>query len=287
MKDQWHGTLVMVGQPAEEIVSGAKAMLDDGLYTRFPKPDYAFSAHVGPSPAGEITIKQGFTTSASDAVQITFHGVGAHGSMPDKAVDPIVMGARFVEDVQTVISRQKDPMKFGVITVGAFHAGTVANIIPDHADLALSLRSYDPAVRQLLLDGVKSTADAVAAMSHAPAPDVTHLHGTGSVINEPALGADAAAVLTRALGKGRVTLIPTTEPGWTASEDFSEFAQGGKVRAVYFSVGGHTGEMLARYKAAGKGMPVNHSPFFAPDPKISIETGMQALTLATLMVAGK
>jgi hippurate hydrolase len=134
-----------------------------------------------------VTIKQGFTTSASDAVHVTFHGVGAHGSMPDKSIDPVVMGARFVEDVQTVISRQKDPMKFGVVTVGSFHAGTAANIIPDTADLGLTLRSYDPAVRDGLLKGVKTTAEAVAMMSGAPAPDVVHLHGTGSVINEPAL----------------------------------------------------------------------------------------------------
>jgi hippurate hydrolase len=124
------------GQPAEEVVSGAKAMLADGLYTRFPSPNSRSAPMFGPSPAGEVTIKQGFTTSASDAVHVTFHGVGAHGSMPDKSIDPVVMGARFVEDVQTVISRQKDPMKFGVVTVGSFHAGTAANIIPDTPNLA-------------------------------------------------------------------------------------------------------------------------------------------------------
>ena len=287
MKARWHGTVILVGQPAEEVVSGAKAMLADGLYTRFPQPQFAFGAHVGPSPADEVTIKQGFTTSASDAVHVTFHGVGAHGSMPDKSIDPVVMGARFVEDVQTVISRQKDPMKFGVVTVGSFHAGTAANIIPDTAELGLTLRSYDPAVRDGLLKGVKTTADAVAMMSGAPAPDVVHLHGTGSVINEPALSAQSAATLTAALGKDRVVLIPASEPGWTASEDFSEFAQGGKVRSVYFSIGGTSAAMAAQYKAQGKPVPVNHSPFFAPDPAISIKTGVETLTLATLMVAGK
>ncbi|MBN8818537.1 MAG: amidohydrolase [Sphingomonas sp.] len=287
MKGRWHGTVILVGQPAEEVVSGAKAMLDDGLYTRFPKPDFAFSAHIGPSPAGEVTIKQGFTTSASDAVNVTFHGQGAHGSMPDKSIDPVVMGARFVSDVQTVISRQKDPMKFGVITVGAFHAGTAANIIPDTAELGLTLRSYDPAVRETLLKGVKTTADAVAMMSGAPAPDVVHSHGTGSVNNEPALSAQAATMLTMALGKNRVILIPASEPGWTASEDFSEYAEGGKVRSVYFSIGGTSPEVAARLKAEGKPVPVNHSPFFAPDPEVSIKTGVETLTLATLMVAGK
>lgn len=131
LKDQWHGTVVFVGQPAEEEVSGAKAMLDDGLFTRFPKPDYGFAAHVDPSPAGQVGVKQGPTTSAVDTILITFKGVGAHGSMPDRGIDPIVEGAHFVTDVQAVIARMKDPWKFGVVTVGSFHAGTVSNIIPE------------------------------------------------------------------------------------------------------------------------------------------------------------
>jgi hippurate hydrolase len=291
MKAQWHGTLIMVGQPAEEVVSGAKAMLDDGLYTRFPKPDYAFAAHVGSSPTGEVTVKQGATTSASDSVVITFHGQGAHGSMPDKSIDPIVMGARFVEDVQTVISRQKDPQKFGVVTIGAFHAGTVGNIIPDTAQLSLSLRSYDPVVRKQLLDGVTTTARAVAMMSNAPAPDVVRIHGTAPVLNNEALAARSAAMLAQALGKdalgkNRVTLVPASEPGWTASEDFSEYTAAGVAQTTFFSVGGYDPAVIARYKAEGKPVPVNHSPFFAPDPKPSIRLGMETLTLAVLMVAG-
>lgn len=285
MKDQWHGTLIFVGQPAEETVSGAKAMLDDGLFTRFPKPDYAFAAHVGAAPVGEISVKQGVATSASDSIAITFHGTGAHGSMPDKSVDPIVMGARFVEDVQTVISRQKDPQKFGVITVGAFNAGTVANIIPDHADLQLSLRSFDPDVRKLLNEGVATTAKAVADMSHAPAPDVVHTHGTASVVNDEALAAAAAGVLQAALGAARVKLEPATKPGWTASEDYSEYVAAGVTKSVFFSVGGTSPEMIARYKAEGKPLPVNHSPYFAPVPEPSIRAGVEVLTLAVLSVA--
>ena len=287
MKGQWHGTLIMVGQPAEEVVSGAKAMLEDGLYTRFPKPDFAFAAHVGSSPTGEVTVKQGATTSASDSLLVTFHGQGAHGSMPDKSIDPIVMGARFVEDVQTVISRQKDPQKFGVVTVGSFHAGTVGNIIPDTAQLALSLRSYDPDVRRQLLEGVDTTARAVAQMSRAPAPDVVRIHGTAPVVNDPALGARAAAMLGQALGREHVTLVPASEPGWTASEDFSEYTVAGVAQTTYFSVGGYDPAVLARDKAEGKPVPVNHSPFFAPDPQASIRLGMEVLSLAVLMVAGR
>jgi hippurate hydrolase len=173
MKDQWHGTLMFVGQPAEEKIGGAKAMLADGLFTRFPKPDYAFAAHVGPDALGKVAVKQGVVTSASDTITVTFHGQGAHGSMPDKGIDPIVMGAHFVNDVQTVISRQKDPQKFGVVTVGSFNSGFAPNIIPDTAVLKLTLRSFDPDVRKLLVEGVATTAKAASDMARAPAPPST------------------------------------------------------------------------------------------------------------------
>jgi amidohydrolase len=181
LKSQWKGTLVFIGQPAEEGGGGAQGMLADGLFTRFPKPDYAFAAHVGADVAGAVSVKQGVATSNSDSFRITFNGQGAHGSMPDKSIDPIVMGARFVQDVQTVISRQKDPQKFGVVTVGSFHAGTVGNIIPDNAVLQLTVRSFDADVRKVLLDGIVATAKGVAAMSNAPAPDIVHGQGGKSV----------------------------------------------------------------------------------------------------------
>jgi hippurate hydrolase len=284
MKDQWHGTLMFIGQPSEEIISGAKAMLADGLFTRFAKPNYALAAHVGPTPLGEITIKQGVVTSASDTMAVTFHGVGAHGSMPDKSIDPVVMGARFVEDIQTVISRQKDPQKFGVVTVGAFQAGTVANIIPDHADLQLSLRSFDPDVRALLKEGVATTAKAVADMSHAPAPDVVHKYGTAPVLNDDALSAQVAGVLATAMGKTRVKLAPASLPGGTGSEDYSEFVAAGVTKSVFFGIGGTDPKVIADYKAQGKPVPVNHSPFFAPVPEPTIRAGTETLALAVLMV---
>jgi hippurate hydrolase len=286
MKDKWHGTLVFIGQPAEEKIGGAKAMLADGLFTRFPKPDYAFAAHVTPDVAGHVVVKQGTVSSASDSVIVTFHGQGAHGSMPDKSIDPIVMGAHFVDDVQTVISRQKDPQKFGVITVGAFNAGFAPNIIPDTAVLKLTLRSYDADVRKLLLDGVDTTARAVATMAHADAPDVAHTEGTASVINDPALAARLAGVLQSALGDGHVALVPATMPGGTASEDYSEFVNAGVPQSVFFAVGGSDPAMLARLKSEGKPVPVNHSPFFAPQPEPAIRTGVETLVLAVLGVAG-
>ncbi len=137
LRDQWHGTLMFIGQPAEERVVGAKAMLDDGLFTRFPKPDYGFAAHVTNQPVGIVVVKAGTATSAADTVEVIFHGRGGHGSMPSATIDPIVIGAHFVSDVQTIISREKDAGEFGVITVGSFQAGSVPNIIPDRAILKL------------------------------------------------------------------------------------------------------------------------------------------------------
>jgi len=286
LKDRWHGTLVFVGQPAEELVSGGKAMLDDGLFTRFPRPDYGFAAHVGPGLAGTVTVKQGPMTSAVDTILITFKGVGAHGSMPDKGIDPIVEGAHFVTDVQSVIAREKDPFKFGVVTVGSFHAGSVSNIIPDHADLQLTLRSYDPDVRRVINAGVERTARAEADVARAPAPDIRHTFTASPVINDPALASRTATLLKAALGDARVQFVPENAPGWTASEDYSEFVNAGMVHSVYFAIGGYTKDTLDRYAAQGKPVPVNHSPLFAPDHTSAIRTGIEVLTLAVLGVAG-
>lgn len=284
MKDRWHGTLMFIGQPAEETVSGAKAMIADGLFTRFPKPDVGFAAHVSPAPVGTVVVKDGPVSSASDAVDIVFNGRGAHGSMPDKSIDPIAMAARFVTDVQAVVSREKDPQAFGVVTVGSFHAGTVDNIIPDQAELLLTLRSYSPEVRKLLMDGVERTARASAAMANAPAPTVRYLHGTASVRNDGALSARAAAVMRSAFGNG-ATFVPATAQGGTASEDYSEFIDAG-VPSVFFGVGGSDPAVLARLAAEGKPVPVNHSPFFAPVPEPTIRMGVEVLTLAVMSVAG-
>ena len=286
LKQRWHGTLVFVGQPAEEEVSGAKAMLSDGLFTRFPKPDFGFAAHVDPSPAGTVHVKQGATTSAVDTILITFRGGGSHGSMPDKGIDPIVEAAHFVTDVQSVIAREKDPFKFGVVTIGSFHAGSVSNIISDHADLQLTLRSYDPDVRKVINAGVERTARAAAEMARAPAPDISHSFTSNPVINDPALAAATAARLKSALGDDRVILVPETGAGWTASEDYSEFVGAGMPHSVYFAIGGYPQATIDRFKAEGKPLPVNHSPLFAPDHTSAIRTAIDVLTLAVLGVTG-
>jgi amidohydrolase len=284
MKEQWHGTLMFVGQPAEEAIGGAKAMLADGLFTRFPKPDVGFAAHVTISPIGTVTIKDGVVTSASDSVEIVFNGRGAGGSNPHMSIDPIVMGAHFVTDVQTIISREKDPQQFGVVTVGSFQAGTVNNIIPDSATLKLTLRSYSPEVRKQLRAGVERTANAVASMANAPAPTITDVRGTAPMINDSALAAKSATVMKAALGGEAVVFEPAYLPGATASDDYSEFINAG-VPSVFFDIGGEDPKVLADYKTRGVPVPENHSPFFSPVPEAAIRTGVTVLSLAVLMVA--
>ncbi|AIT82288.1 amidohydrolase [Novosphingobium pentaromativorans] len=284
MKDRWHGTLMFVGQPAEETVSGAKAMLDDELFKRFPKPDYGFAAHVAPDALGNVHFKEGMSSSASDQVRITFNGKGAHGSMPASSIDPIVMGGHFVSDVQTIRSREVDPSKFGVITVGSFHAGTAPNIIPDSSVLELTLRSHDPEIRKQLMAGVTKTAEAVSAMAGAPDPTIDYLYGTAAVYNDPKLTDKVAAVVKDAVG-GNVSVAPESMAAGSGSEDFSEFIAAG-VPSVFIGVGGVKPEVLAGYVKNGERPPVNHSPFFAPDPEGSIRKGTQTLALAVLSVAG-
>ena len=285
MKHRWRGTLLFIAQPAEEPLGGAKAMLDDGLFSRFPKPDYALAAHVGGGlPLGAVVMKDGVILSASDALEITFNGRGAHGSAPSSSIDPIVMGAHFVSDVQTIISRQKEAATFGVLTVGAFHAGSVGNIIPDTATLRLSLRSFTPEVRALLLSGVDRTARAVSLMAGAPAPTITQLNGTASTLNDVSLMGKIAPILKAAFGSGVIS-IPASAPGFSGSEDFSEFAARG-IPSAYLMIGGDRPETLADYKARGMAPPTNHSPLYAPAAAAAIRNGATALILSVLALNG-
>jgi hippurate hydrolase len=278
MKDKWHGTLMFVAQPAEEVTGGAKAMLADGLFTRFPKPDFAFALHTSPAPYGTISYNVGAITSNSDGLVITFKGRGGHGSAPDKTIDPIAIAAHFITDVQTVISREKDPMEFGVVTVGAVQAGTVGNIIPDDATLRGTIRSYKPAVREKLLSGVRRTANAVAMMADAPAPEVNITEGGRAVINDETVVNRTEAVLKAVFGSKNVQRTPPI----TASEDFSAFVNEG-VPSMFFFVGVYDPQQVEEsMKPGGKPLPFNHSPFFAPVPEPSIKTSVEAMSLAVL-----
>lgn len=278
LKDQWKGTLMFVAQPAEETVSGAKAMIADGLFKRFPKPDYAFALHTSPSPYGFVGYKVGAISSNSDSLEITFKGRGGHGSAPDKTIDPIAIAARFVTDVQTVVSREKDPAEFGVVTIGAIQGGTVGNIIPDSVVLRGTIRSYKPEVREKLLAGIRRTANASAMMGGAPEPVVELVPGGAAVVNDEAVVNRTTAALKAALGDPKVVQVPPI----TASEDFSEFVNAG-VPSMMFFVGVLAPEdVMASLKPGGKPLAFNHSPFFAPVPEPSIKTSVEAMSVALL-----
>lgn len=283
MKSKWKGTLVFVAQPAEEVIGGAKAMLADGLWDKIGgKPDYGFALHVGPGLAGEIYYKPGVISSTSDGIDITFNGRGGHGSMPSSTIDPVMMAARFTVDVQSVISREKDPSAFGVVTVGSIQAGSAGNIIPDKARVRGTIRTQDDAVRDKVLDGVKRTAQAVVDMAGAPPAEVKLTPGGKMVVNDQGLTDRTAAVFKAAFG---ARAVAQTQPG-SASEDYSEFVIAG-VPSLYFGIGGFDKATVEKAKAEGKPLPTNHSPYFAPTPEPTIRTGVEAMTLAVLSVVGK
>ncbi len=277
MKDQWHGTLMFIAQPAEEEVSGAKAMLDDGLFTRFPKPDAGFALHDGNGAYGSINYRVGVGSSAVDGLYIKFLGRGGHGAIPQSTIDPVMMASRFVVDVQSVISREKDPTEFGLVTIGAIHAGTAGNIIPDEARVTGTIRSFKPQVRARMLAGIERTAKAVAAMADAPPPEIHLDEGTKAVVNDAAIVGPAEKVLKAAYGdKFNVT------PANTTSEDYSEFVNAG-VPSMFFNIGVYEPERVAAFRnGSGPPLPGNHSPLFAPVPKPTIRTGVTAMTLAVL-----
>jgi amidohydrolase len=283
LKAQWKGTLVFIGQPAEETGSGAKAMLEDGLFTRFPKPDVAFALHSWPLAYGTVGFNEGTVSSNSDGMEIVFKGRGGHGSAPDKALDPIAIAARFVVDVQTVVSREKDPKEFGVVTIGAIQGGTVGNIIPDNVLVRGTIRSYSPEVRAKLLDGVQRVANASAMMAGAPAPDVRLTANGAAIVNDDALVRKTEAVFRDAFGPANAQRMPAM----TASEDFSLYGKQG-VPAMFFFTGIYDPKAVAEAQRPG-GTPIafNHSPYYAPVPEPSIKTAAQAMTLAVLNVMAR
>ena len=272
-KDTWHGTLILIGQPAEETISGAKAMLDDGFLTRFPKPDVAAALHVGNIlPAGVVGITPGIYNTNADSLRITIYGKGGHGSAPHTAIDPIVIAARTILALQTIAAREVKPQEMAVVTVGYIHAGTKNNIIPDQAELGLTVRTNKPEVRKQVLAAIARITKAEAEAAGAPRPPtVDRYEGTDVVYNDPALAERLRTVLESALGKKNVV---TAEP-ITASEDFSYFVEQG-IPGFYFSLGGADPVKLAQADAAGTMLPSNHSSLFAPDVDPALHTGIAA-----------
>ncbi|MGJ5074438.1 amidohydrolase [Bradyrhizobium oligotrophicum] len=277
MKDKWKGTLMFIAQPAEEEVAGARAMLADGLFTRFPRPDVGFALHDGGFAYGSLTYRTGIGSSSVDGLFVRFHGRGGHGAAPHQTIDPVMMAARFVVDVQSVISREKDPTEFGIVSIGAIHGGTAGNIVPDNALVVGTIRSFKPEVRAKLVAGIERTAKAVAAMADAPPPQIEITEGAKAVMNDPGIVATGEKVLRAAFGD-KVTLAPPS----TTSEDYSEFVSAG-VPSMFFGIGVYEPERVAAARnGSGPPLPPNHSPQFAPVPKPTIETGVTAMTLAVL-----
>ncbi len=272
-KSTWHGTLMLIGQPAEETITGADAMVRNGLFTRFPKPDIAVALHVGNTEAaGVVAITPGIYNTNADSIRITIFGKGGHGAAPQTTVDPIVIAARTILSLQTIVSREVKPGEMAVVTVGYVHAGTKNNIIPDSAEMALTVRTYKQDVRKKILASITRIVNAEAAAAGAPRePLVERYEFTDSVYNDPALAERLRAPLEAALGKDKVI----TEGPITPSEDFSYFTAQG-VPGFYFSLGGADPEKLAQAKTAGTTLPSNHSPFFAPDVDPALHTGIVA-----------
>lgn len=272
-RDTWHGTIMLVGQPAEETISGATAMIRDGIFTRFPRPDALLALHVGNDlPAGKVGVVSGIYDSNADSLRITVFGRGGHGSAPHTTVDPIVLAARIILALQTITSREVKPGEFAVVTVGYISAGTKNNIIPDRAELGLTVRTYKADVRKQVLEAITRISDAEAQAAGAPrAPLIERYESTDAVYNDPALTQRLRTTLEEALTKDDVV----TEEPITASEDFSAFVEQG-IPGFYLSLGGADPRKLQEARAAGTRLPSNHSPLFAPDVDPALHTAISA-----------
>jgi hippurate hydrolase len=284
-RDAWHGTLVLIGQPAEETISGAEKMVKDGLFTRFPRPDAVLALHVmNDLPAGQVGVVEGAYSSNADSLRITIYGKGGHGSAPHTTVDPIVIAARTVVALQTIVSREVKPGEFAVVTVGYLNAGTKNNIIPDQAELGLTVRTHSNQVRTQILNAITRIANAEAQAGNAPrAPVIERYEATDAVYNDPALAQRLQHSLAAALGGDHVV---KGEP-ITASEDFSVFiAQG--IPGFYLTLGGADPQKFAEAHASGTALPSNHSPLFAPDvdPALHMAINAEVAMLRDLLNGG-
>ncbi len=282
-REQWQGTLIVIGQPAEERGSGALAMLKDGLFTRFPKPDYALALHVeSETPAGSIAMRGGFLLANVDSVDIEVLGRGGHGASPDKTIDPIVQAAELVLSLQTIVSREIKPTEPAVITVGSIHGGTKHNIIGDRCHLEVTVRSYSAEVRKQLLDAIQRRAKGVAMTYGAPEPVIKISEGTPALENNLELSERLQTVLKTALGATRVLDAEQVMGG----EDFSQYGLAG-VPIVMYRLGVVSPRRLQQYRQGKETPPSLHSPFFYPDLEGSLETGIASMVVAAEDLLGK
>jgi amidohydrolase len=281
-KSQWHGTLMLIGQPSEETIDGAKAMLADHLYKRFGKPDFVLAEHVGNlSAAGTIALKGGTLMAGATSVNVTIRGVGSHGAAPERGKDPIVLTAEFILAAQTIVSRQTDPQTPAVVTVGTIHGGTKNNIIPDEVTMGLSLRSFSDELRAKIVSELDREAKGLAEGYGIPAdrmPTVKVFENTPATYNNPELTARMRTVGEAALGKANVVDAPTL----MGSEDVGQFSMGSTIPAMMFWLGGADPQKFEESKQTGVSLPANHSPLFAPVYEPTIKTGVTAVTAMAL-----
>jgi amidohydrolase len=282
-RDAWHGTVLAVFQPAEETAQGAQAMIDDGLFERFPKPRVILGQHVMPAPAGTIGLRPGTTQAAADSLEVRLFGRGAHGSMPESSVDPVVMAAATVLRLQTIVSREVAAAQAAVVTIGALQAGTKDNVIPDEALLKLNVRTFDEQVRTHVLDAIRRIVEAEATASGAPrAPEITMTEHYPLTVNDPDATARVAAALSGRFGEDRVHQLAAPV---SASEDFGSFGTEWGVPSVFWYVGGTDPGLYRKAAEAGRvaqDVPTNHNAKFAPVLHPTLETGVEAMATAAL-----
>jgi amidohydrolase len=287
LKDRWSGTLVMLGQPAEETGDGANAMLRDNLYTKIPRPDFAIALHDKPElETGKVGYTPGYAMASATSIDIKIRGVGGHGSMPEATKDPVVVAAQVVMALQTIVSRENSPLDPAVVTVGSIHGGTRYNIIPDEVNLQLTVRTYKEDVRKRILASIERIVKGVAATAGIPedrAPIVKVSEGTGSTYNDPQLIERLAGVFKQALGEGNVVKLPPI----MASEDFGYFSLDQKIPATLFWLGASEPAKVKANRETGAPLPGLHSALFAPVPEPTLRTGVKAMTSAVLELMRK
>jgi len=286
MKEHWHGTLVFIAQPAEETGAGADAMIQAGLFTKFPKPDFCLALHCDPqNAAGTVTFTPGLAMANIDMVQIIVKGKGGHGAWPHMTVDPVVLASRLVLDLQTLVSRENNPTDPLVLTVGTIHGGVKANVIPNEVTLQLTVRTTREATRKRTLDGIARMAKGVAMSANAPEPDVrirSNWH-TPAVVNDPKLLNKTVETFKECLGEDRVCQRPPMMGG----EDFARFGREG-IPSMLFFLGTQDAEKVAKAEAGDENvLPSLHSDRFAPVMEPTLKTGVQAMTLAVLNLTGR
>jgi hippurate hydrolase len=289
LKDQWHGTLVMIGQPAEETVNGARAMLADGLYTRFPKPDFALALHdSGDVEAGKITYYPGYAMASATSVDLVIRGLGGHGARPEATKDPVVLASQIVLALQTIVSREKSALDPAVITVGSIHGGTKRNIIPDEVTLQLTIRTYKEEVRQQILASIERIAKGMALAAgvpedRAPMLKVIESENSPSTYNDPELSERIAAAIAKTVGKDNVIKAQPL----MVSEDFGRLSLDHQIPAFMFWLGAVEPARVEASRKTGKPLPSLHSSLFEPQPEPTLRTGIKAMTSAVLELMKK